>query len=117
MNRASQGVRLRLKFQLESISSRCLTPASWMTRESGTPNPLSRQANWVAEVGLQSLWRETRRLGLACGGWSSEEPASPRLQARPGGPVSGREKGVGVGGKGKVKIKAMEEVGGGDKSF
>lgn len=40
LNRGSQGVRPGRRFQLESISSRCLTPASWMTRESEVPGPL-----------------------------------------------------------------------------
>ena len=65
LNRGSGGVRPGRRFRLESISSRCLTPASWMTRESEVPGPLQdkliRFLGWdEGEVlpRLRSLWRK-----------------------------------------------------------
>lgn len=96
LNRGSRGVRPGRRFLLESISSRCLTPASWMTRESEVPGPLQnkliRFLGWgEGEVlpRLQSLWRK-----IFLGSWGQlgenraliEEPAlPPQLQAGPDG--------------------------------
>lgn len=96
LNRGSRGVRPGRRFRLESISSRCLTPASWMTRELGAPGPL--QDKLIGFLGwgegkvrprLQSLWRK-----ISLGSWGQlgenraliEEPAlPPQLQAGPDG--------------------------------
>lgn len=126
LNRGSQGVRPRLRFQLESISSRCLTPASWMTRESEASSLPPRHINQVdgvrgsnpqASVSLERNPRsETSLKSMEL--WMRSQPL-PDSRQGPTGKWSGREKRVGVvGRKGKVKIKAREvRLGKGTKAF
>lgn len=90
-NRESQGVRRRLKFQLESISSRCLIPALWMTRESQAPNLPPRHTNQVAGVGWEyssgfSLFgKKPREWGRLEENRALTEELASRLQAGPDG--------------------------------